>query len=245
MTAYRSSPHQGRILRSFKRPDSRVVEIFQTFYSGLVLDHLGKFGAMPYDLQPLAPGMKVCGPATTTLGPDLSLRRAAIDLAQPGDVLVVAAGGIREYACFGDGTGKRMQVKGMAGAVIDGAVRDAAGLRALNFPTFCRGVTPRNYFYPIEQHYGAVNVPVTVGGQVVEPGDLMFGDDDGVVVIPQDQAAELAPVIAKQLAIEREERAAWGEYPAYDVWAELEQRGYRLEGPDPTAVQHDSEPATI
>ena len=205
------------------------MQAFSTFYTGIVLDHLGKFGAMSVDIAPLAPGMKVCGPATTTLGPDLSLRRAAIDLAHPGDVLVVAAGGVRDYACFGDGTGKRMQVKGMAGAVIDGSTRDAAGLRELGFPTFCRGVTPRNYFYPVEHSFGAVNIAVTVGGQQVEPGDLIVGDDDGVVVVPRQQAEELAPIIAAQLASERKERADWGEYPAFDVMAELKERGYSIE----------------
>jgi 4-hydroxy-4-methyl-2-oxoglutarate aldolase len=206
-----------------------VVNAFREFYTGIVLDHLGKFGAMSHGLGPLSPGMRVCGPATTSLGPDLSLRRAAIDLAQPGDVLVVAAGGAVEFACFGDGTAKRMQVKGLGGAVIDGAVRDAAGIRALGFPTFCRAVTPRNYFYPIEQSYGAVNVPVVVAGQQVEPGDLVLGDDDGIVVVPRGLVDDLVPVVSERLAAERQERGSWREYPPYAVEDELAERGYRFQ----------------
>jgi 4-hydroxy-4-methyl-2-oxoglutarate aldolase len=99
----------------------------------------------------------------------------AIDLALPGDVLVVAAGGVTDYACFGDGTAQRMMLKGMAGAVVDGSTRDARFLRQLAFPTFVRGVTPRNYHYPVSAEYGAVNVSVVCGGVLVEPGDVILG----------------------------------------------------------------------
>jgi 4-hydroxy-4-methyl-2-oxoglutarate aldolase len=220
-------PDQGVIVESFERPSPEAIALLADCYTGLVLDHLGKYGAMHVDLAPLQPGMRVVGPATTSLGPDLTVRRAAIDLAQSGDVLVVAAGGIREYACFGDGTAHRMQLKGMSGAVIDGSVRDLGGIRRLGFPTFARGVTARNYHYPASGEHGAVNVPVVCGGILVNPGDLIVGDDDGIVVVPRQGVGRLAEAVHARLAAEREERSAWTEYPAYGVRAELESLGYR------------------
>lgn len=215
-----------RIVTKIDRVDPGTVNRFKDFYTGIVLDALGKDGAMHVDVAPLAASMKFCGPAVTSLGPDLTVRRMAIDLAEPGDVLVVAAGDVRDYACFGDGTAARMMTKYMAGAVIDGCTRDAAGLRRLGFPTFCRGVTPRNYHYPAAGDHGAVNVPVVCGGVLVEPGDLVMGDDDGVVVVPRGIAAAVADEVEVKLAEERRIRSSWTEYPPFDVASELEARGY-------------------
>lgn len=221
-------PAQGKIVTRIERPDQRVVVAFSGFYTGIVLDHLGKYGSMYVGIKPLSPGMKVCGPAVTCLGPDLTIRRMAIDLARPGDVLVVAAGGVRDYACFGDGTAKRMQVKGMAGAVIDGSTRDAAGLRALGFPTFALGVTARNYHYPVSGEYGGVNVPVICGGVLVHPGDIILGDDDGIVVVPKDLTPQLVPVVQQHLRDEQATRGAWREYEPFDVSEELKRREYEF-----------------
>lgn len=228
MTAYARSPHQGVVVRNFDRPDTESITALDDAYTGMVLDHLGKLGALAHPIGPIAPHMRVCGPATTTLGPDLGMRRAAIDLAEPGDVLVVAAGGAAEFACFGDGTATRMQLKEMAGAVIDGAVRDVAGIRALDFPTFSRSVTPRNFFYPADGAYGAVNVPVVVGGQMIYPGDLICADADGVVVVPRALVSSVADAVTARLQAERAERSAWREYPAYEVEEELRGRGYEF-----------------
>lgn len=220
-------PDQGVIVESFTRPGPDAVRSIGGCYTGLILDHLGKHGAMHVEIGPLAPGMRVAGPATTSLGPDLTVRRAAIDLAEPGDVLVVAAGGVEDFACFGDGTARRMQLKGMAGAVVDGSVRDSAGIRELEFPTFARGVTARNYHYPASGEHGAVNVPVVCGGVVVSPGDLVVGDDDGIVVVPRQEVDRLAGLLRERLEAERAERSAWTGYPAYGVQRQLEALGYR------------------
>jgi 4-hydroxy-4-methyl-2-oxoglutarate aldolase len=221
--------YQRRVVTRIERVDRDVVKRFQNFYSAIVLDAMGKYNIADVDLGPLNPGMRVVGPAVTSLGPDLTVRRMVIDLAQPGDVLVVAAGGVRDYACFGDGTATRMLTKDLAGAVIDGCVRDAAGLRALAFPTFCRGVTARNYHYPAGGDHGAVNVPVVVGGVLVEPGDLVVADDDGVVFVPRVLAADIADIVEPKLAAERQLRDSWTTYPSFDVADELRRRRYVFE----------------
>ncbi|WP_242218883.1 RraA family protein [Bacillus cereus group sp. BfR-BA-01380] len=219
---------QGVVVRDIERPSSEVINRLKEFYTGIILDHLGKYGAMITDIKPLSNGMKICGPAITSYGPDLSVRRMAIDLAKPGDVLVVAAHGIEDYACFGDGTAKRMQVKGMEGAIIDGSTRDSAGIRELNFPTFVRNVTPKNYHYPVSAEYGSVNIPVVCGGVIVNPGDIIFGDDDGVIVIPRDISIDLINSIENSLAEERRIRNSWTSYEPFSVETELRQRGYKF-----------------
>lgn len=221
--------YQKRVITRIDRVSESLVKRFHDFYTGIVLDTMGKHGSMNTDLAPLSPGMRFCGPAVTSMGPDLTVRRMAIDLAAPGDVLVVAAGGVRDYACFGDGTATRMMTKSMSGAVVDGLVRDAAGLRSLGFPTFCLGSTPRNYHYPVSGDNGGVNVPVVCGGVLVEPGDLLLGDDDGVVVVPKALAPEIADLVEPKLAEERRVRASWTEYPPFGLADDLRSRGYRFE----------------
>ena len=179
-----SSPMTGKIYSKINRPNQLDIEAIATAYSGFILDRMGKVGAVDGGIKPLSPGMRICGPAITCLGPDLSLRRAAIDLADPNDVLVVAAGG-SSIACFGDGTARRMLLKNLQGVVLDAPTRDSAALRSLKFSTFSRGESPRNHHYPFESGKGAVNVPVIVGGVLINPGDVIFGDDDGVVVVPR------------------------------------------------------------
>ncbi|HYN08696.1 MAG TPA: RraA family protein [Vicinamibacterales bacterium] len=215
-------------MRTIQRPGVDGVRALAGCYTAFILDHLGKYGAMTR-IAPLSPGMQVCGPAVTSLGPDLTVRRMAIDLAQPGDVLVVAAGGVEDYACFGDGTARRMILKSMAGAVIDGATRDARFLRELAFPTFVRAVTPRNYHYPVSAEFGAVNVPIVCGGVTVHPGDLIVGDDDGVIVIPRESADSLAAILPQALEAERVKRQAATRYEPFAVDTELLERGYQFE----------------
>lgn len=222
-------PVQGKVITEIKRPSDETVKAFQNCYTAFALDYLGKFSAMHHSISSLSPGMRICGPAVTSLGPDLTVRRMAIDLAQPGDVLVVAAGGVADYACFGDGTVRRMMLKQMAGAIIDGSTRDAGGIRKLGFPTFVKGITPRNYHYPVSAEYGGVNILVICGGVLVNPGDLILGDDDGIVVVPRDEAERLGQVIPESLAREAAERDAMREYEPFNFQEELRRRGYIFE----------------
>ena len=144
-------------------------------------------------------------------------------------MLVIAAGGVTEFACFGDATALRMQLKGMAGCIIDGSTRDAASLRAMKFPMFVKGITARNYHYPYSGQHGAVNVPVVCDGVLVNAGDIVLGDDDGIVVIPAAEGLALAATIGKELEEEKAARAAMTEFKPYDIQDELRARGYRFE----------------
>jgi 4-hydroxy-4-methyl-2-oxoglutarate aldolase len=148
------------------------------------------------------PGVKLVGVAHTVFaltGSVLSLHRAVLE-SQPGDVLVVNGQGDGSGAVLGELMARDAQHNGMAGAVIDGAVRDVAGLQALGFPVFSRWLTPR---VGTNRRLGTVGGPVVCGGVLVHPGDWIVGDDDGVCVIPREQVAQ---VIEAAQAIEDKER---------------------------------------
>ena len=114
---------------------------------------------------------------------------SAIDLAAPGDVIVVNGGGDTSRALIGELMGTRAKVRGLGGFVIDGAVRDAADLGEMGMPVFARAVTPAG---PYKNGPGRLLVPVALGGVCVSPGDIVLGDGDGVAVVPLAQAADVA-----------------------------------------------------
>lgn len=148
------------------------------------------------------PGLKLIGPAVTVqclVGSIITVHQA-LATAAPGSVLVVDGLGDQSGALFGELMGRDAKAAGLAGIVVDGAIRDVAGLRQLEFPTFSRWVTPR---VGTNRRIGAINVPIACGGVAVQPGDWIVGDDDGVVVLPQ---ANLEQVIEAGLAVEDKER---------------------------------------
>jgi len=143
-----------------------------------------------HGLHPIAAGMKLVGPAYTvrTAPGDYAKPVEAIDRAEPGDVLVVEAGGVTP-AVWGEMASRSAMNRNLAGIVIDGAVRDTGDIRALGFPVFARHICP-NAGEP--RGLGELGVPVTIAGEIVEPGDWIMGDDDGVVRIPRARAVEWA-----------------------------------------------------
>jgi 4-hydroxy-4-methyl-2-oxoglutarate aldolase len=153
-------------------------------------DCMGRFGAMRADLRPLFDGIRFAGPAVTarTLASDLAAVFKAIDLCQPGDVVIVDAHGSRDTAFWGENMTISAQNQGVAGAVIDGACRDVAEIRRMRFPLFSAGIVPN---VAAIAGYGQVNVRVQCAGQAVAPGDIIVADENGVVVVPLEHAAAL------------------------------------------------------
>jgi 4-hydroxy-4-methyl-2-oxoglutarate aldolase len=148
-----------------------------------VHEAMGRRGALPSAIKPVAATMKVCGPAFTVDSPpgDNLLLHHAIYAAQPGDVLVVRVSDHYEAGYWGEIMGVAAQVRGIAGLVIDGGVRDSVELTRLNFPTFSHGLCIRG---TTKHGGGSLNKPLTVGSIIVNPGDIVLGDADGVVVVP-------------------------------------------------------------
>ena len=150
----------------------------------------------------------MAGPAFTvkTRPGDNLMVHKALDLAEPGDVLVVDAGGDLTNAIIGEIMSGYANARGLAGMVINGAIRDADEIRAKPFPVFAAGVTHRG---PYKDGPGEINVPVALGGMVIEPGDLVLGDGDGLLCVPYDAtAAVYALASEKQKVEEREIRAS-------------------------------------
>lgn len=178
--------YHGVINEEIERPAKELIAGFERHDTAKVCDAMGRYGVMDYEIKPISLGMRLLGPAVTVLtrpGDALFVAKAA-DVAQPGDVIVVDAGGYKDVSIIGERIAYYMQNKrGVQGLLVDGAVRDARGIRELGFPTFARSVTPRIFGV---QGPGAINVPISCGGVPVNPGDLIFGDDDGVVVVPRE-----------------------------------------------------------
>ncbi len=174
------------------RVDAATIAAARALPTATLHEAAGKIGALPSALAPVAAGMTVCGAALTVHSPggdNLWLHRA-LDLARPGDVLVVFASGAHEHGYWGEIMATMAQQRGVAGLVIDACVRDGKLLAEMNFPVFARGLCMRG----TGKDFGAIgwiNHPVAIGDVTVHAGDLVVGDGDGVVVLPRERAAAI------------------------------------------------------
>ena len=180
-----------KIIRDFPRPDPALVELFRDLPVANIDDCMERTAAVDSAIIPLGKG-QLLGTAFTVQvaqGDNLMLH-AAMDLAKPGDVILIDAGGFTERAIFGELMATYCKTRGVRGIVCDGAVRDAAGLAAMeDFPVYARAVSPNG---PYKNGPGQINVPVIIGGRIVNPGDIVVGDADGVLFIRPENAPELA-----------------------------------------------------
>lgn len=169
-----------------------LVEAARAIPSATLHEAAGKRGALPAAIKPVATGFRVCGSALTVHAPggdNLWLHRA-IYAAQPGDVLVVSVSDVYEYGYWGEVMSTAAQVCQLGGLVIDGCVRDRALLESIGFPVFARGLSIQG----TGKDFGArgwINAPTSVGKVIVHAGDLIVGDDDGVVCIAGRDAAQV------------------------------------------------------
>jgi 4-hydroxy-4-methyl-2-oxoglutarate aldolase len=224
-------PGHGRIHKDFERPPADVTARLARLPIANVSDAMAKAGVLHADVKPLWPGLRACGPALTCSTVDLTVKKFALSLARPGDVFVLAAGGVRDYACFGELASNILRARQAAGAVIDGAARDLAGIREVGLPVFARAATPRNYHYPFGLEHGAVNLPVVCAGVLVRPGDIVVADDDGVVVVPREIAADVASAAEAISETERQTRDAirTGKAPLAAIETALRAAGYEVD----------------
>ena len=185
------------------RPSPGIVAGYREVSSATVHEASGRKGAVDPAIKPVSRGVKVCGPAFTvqcTPGDNLMLHKA-LEKAQPGDVLVASVGGYYQYGYWGS----LMAVSGMArhlgGLAIDGCIRDSAEIISMGFPVFCRGFAIRG---TVKATLGTINYPTSFGGVMVNPGDMIIGDDDGIVVVARN---ELVDVLEKSIKRKQMEEA--------------------------------------
>jgi regulator of RNase E activity RraA len=186
------------IQRGIERVPPEVVRKAAAFPAANLADEQGRRGTLNGRIAPLAPSMKLAGPAfTNEVRPgDNLMIHAALSLAKPGDVLVIDGKADLSCALMGSLMLNTAKVIGLGGVVIDGAVRDVLELRELGFPVFAAGANPNG---PTKLVPGRINWPVAVGGITVHPGDLIVGDADGVVVIEKARAESLLALAAKKV----------------------------------------------
>lgn len=190
----------------FARTSPEVVEAARAIPTATLHEAGGKIGALPLAIKPIAPGFRLCGPAVTVHAPggdNLWLHRA-IYAAQPGDVLVVSVSDTFEHGYWGEVMSTASQVRGLAGVVIDGYVRDGVLLEELGFPVFARGLCIRG----TGKDFGArgwINAPTAFGDVTVHAGDLIAGDGDGVVCIPREHAGKVVEAGLAREAAELEQ----------------------------------------
>ena len=180
-----------RIRKNFPRPDRALVEAFRGIPVANIDDCMNRMAAVDARLEPMnhAPLLGVAFTVKCPAGDNLMFHMA-LDLAQPGDVLVIAAGGSMSRALCGEIMATYAKSRGLAGFIIDGCVRDRDELAQFeDFPVYARGVVPNG---PYKNGPGEINFPVSVGGQVICPGDILVGDGDSVLVIKPEDAERLA-----------------------------------------------------
>jgi 4-hydroxy-4-methyl-2-oxoglutarate aldolase len=189
------------IIRNFERVAPGVVKQAARFQPAILADVNGRRGALHGRIAALRPRMKLAGPAfTVDVRPgDNLMIHAAMALAKPGDVLVIDGKGDQTAALMGTIMITACKKLGIAGVVIDGAVRDSLEIDEIDFPVFSVGTNPNG---PTKQVSGRIGHPVTIGGVTVHPGDFIIGDADGVVAIERERIEGLLPLAERKVADE-------------------------------------------
>lgn len=175
------------VVRTIERAPLDVVDQLAPIGTATVHEAIGRRGYVGPDLQPIQQGVRVAGNAVTVLSHpgDNMMLHAAVEVCQPGDVLAVATTAPSTHGMFGDLLAASLMTRGVRGLIIDAGVRDTHDLRAMGFPVWTRHVSCQG---TVKNTPGSVNVPIVLGGQVVQPGDVLCADDDGVVVVARAEA---------------------------------------------------------
>ncbi|WP_149476599.1 RraA family protein [Oceanobacillus polygoni] len=179
-----------RIIRHRNNLDKQLVEALRKYPSANVSDCMGRLYSMNAHIRPMGKDNKIIGQALTVKASiaDNMLFHQALLMADPGDVIVVDAGRDMNHSVCGEIMYSYAKSKNIAGFVVDGSIRDVDYLVNNEFPVFAAGITGRG---PYKNGPGEINVDISCGGQVVHPGDIILGDEDGIVVIPPQEALNI------------------------------------------------------
>lgn len=191
-----------QILKRKRQVAAQLVQAFKGLPVANISDCMARMSAGGPRLRPMHNGAPMAGPALTVKcrpGDNLMIHKA-LTLAQPGDVIVVDAGGDLTNALFGEIMVATSVKIGLAGIVLNGAVRDSEEIARGAFPLYAAGVTHRG---PYKDGPGEINVPIAIDGMVIEPGDLIVGDADGLLCVPYDQAEALLAATRQKMEAEK------------------------------------------
>ncbi len=179
----------GLRINSRVETDKALVEGFRDLPVANIDDCMNRIAAIDSSIRPCNKA-KLLGPAFTVKVPegDNLMFHKAMDLAAPGDIIMIDAGGGTLRSIFGELMVTYCKVRGIGGIIVDGCIRDAEAIAEMDIPIYAKGITPNG---PYKNGPGEINVPVVIGGQVVNPGDIIVGDYDGVVVIKPEDAEDI------------------------------------------------------
>lgn len=188
------------VTTKIERTDRSLVEQLGQYSAATIHEAQGRKGAIDSAIKPIDRGMSFCGPAFTVVchPRDNIMLQVAITYAQPGDVLVVSSGD-QPAGQFGDVLANACVARGIAALVTDGGIRDSVEIRALGFPVFAKFICIQG---TVKESLGPINQPLVFGGQLVNPGDVIKGDADGVVLVRREDAESAVGACAERVAAE-------------------------------------------
>lgn len=193
----------GRICQVVKRPNQKSIERLQKYSTSIISDCLNRMYVMDGRIHSLTPGRLLCGPALTieeVEGGNL-MSHVALELLQPGDILVIDAKGVITRACWGGLQSYMAKLRKAGGIVVFGVIRDLEEVVKSKLPVFALGTCPAG---PLKGWGGNINYPISCAGVVVNPGDVIVGDDDGVVVVPKEMIDKVLPFCEQRATMENE-----------------------------------------
>ena len=198
-----------RVKKSFLRPDPEMVKQFAGIPVANIGDNMNRINCMNARIRPMnSTPLLGCAFTVRVRAGDNLLLHKAIDLAQPGDIIVIDAQGESSYSIFGELMVLWLRRRGITGVVVDGCIRDADAIEQIAFPVYARAVSPNG---PYKNGPGEIGFPVSFGGQVINPGDILVGDGDGLVAINPDEApgllVEVNAVVEKEIKVKADVEA--------------------------------------